>query len=206
MELPLDGTGLRVLGHCAAHPSDGLAHEGGSLVLIGPAEPAFWPLFAQSPEMQDGQDDPLDRWSKRIVGAIAANVGGAAYFPSDGPPFLPFYTWALRSGQVWASPIGFLVHEDAGLWVSFRAAIWLPAPAPVIAAVQPCQTCAAPCTSACPVDAFADGYDAAACKAHINGPDTADCVARGCAARRACPVGQDRRLPAQARFHMESFR
>lgn len=204
--LPLDGTGLRVLGHCPLDDNDGLPQGGGALVLIGPDEPEFWHVFSASTEYADGKPDPLDRWSKRVLEPIAQTAGGVAYFPSDGSPFRPFYTWALRTGRVWASPIGFLVDGQSGLWVSFRGAIWLPethTPAP--AATQPCLSCDAPCMRACPVDALIDGYDVATCKAHITGPDTADCMISGCAARRACPVSKGLCLPTQAEFHMRAF-
>ena len=205
MVLALDGTGLMALGHCPVHPSDELPHNGGSLILVGPDEPAFWPIFAACDEYSDGAANPLDRWSKRTLTLIATAAGGAAYFPSDSPPFRPFHTWALRSGRMWSSPIGFLVHVQVGLWASFRGAVWVPQSLPAVEAQKPCLTCDAPCASACPVEALTDGYDVGACKAHINGPDTADCMGSGCAARRACPVGQGNRLRAQARFHMEAF-
>ncbi len=197
--------GLQILGHTATTETDP-GGAGQTLVLIGPDEPGFWPIFAKSPEMADGAPDALDRWSARVLGDVGKEVGGRAVFPFGGPPFLPFLTWAQRSGRFWPSPINFVVHDSAGLFVSFRGAIILPgvwptAPAPV----KPCLTCAAPCATACPVDAFADGYDVAACKAHVTSEAGDDCRTAGCLARRACPVGQGHRLPAQANFHMEAF-
>lgn len=205
-DLNLAGTGLIEMGHCPIMPSDGLGPDHGTLVLLGPDEPAFWPMFTQTPEYNDGASDPMDRWSRRIIDAIAAWAAGAAYYPFGGEPFLPFYTWALRTGHAWASPIGFLVHDKAGLFASYRGAIWVPENWPVVPAIQPCLTCHAPCKTACPVDAFAQGYDVSACKSHLNTPQGASCLSDGCKARRACPVGVDLRLPAQAAFHMEAFR
>ena len=201
----LAGSGLRVLGTCAGSRADGLARDG-LVVLLGPDEPGFWGVFSASAEAQDGARDPLDRWSRRVIGALADTCGGDAIFPFGGPPYLPFQTFATRSGLSWPSPIRFLVHADTGLWVSFRGALVIDGAAPSVAASRPCDTCAAPCTTACPVDAFADGYDVAACKAHINSPTGTDCINLGCRARRACPVGAGLRLPAQAAFHMEAFR
>lgn len=189
--------GLRRLGDCR----DG----GATLTLIGPDEPQFWPVFTQSTEYADGAADPLDRWSKRVITAIAAQVGGVARFPFDGPPFAPFYTWAVESRQAWPSPIGFLVHAEVGLWASFRGAIrWDGAPA-TVATQKPCIRCHQPCATACPAGAFEAGYDVAACKAHVTSAAGQDCRTGGCLARRACPVGQGARLPAQAAFHMEAF-
>lgn len=188
----------------------GALHDGpGTVLLLGPDEPGFWAHFTAQPEYADGLPDPLDRWSKRVITALAKAWGGTAIFPSDGPPYPAFQDWALRSGQAFASPVGMLVHARAGLMVSYRGAIRLPGhralPAP---APNPCDNCAAkPCRSACPVDALSpDGYGVSACRAHIAAPAGADCLSQGCLARRACPVSQNYgRLPEQSAFHMKAF-
>lgn len=188
----------------------GALHDAGETVLLlGPHEPGFWAAFSASPEYQDGAPDPLDCWSKRVIGALAEQWGGTAVFPSDGPPYPPFMAWALASGQAWQSPIGMLVHARAGLMVSYRGAVRLPAllelPPP---ATNPCDTCAKPCLSACPVGALnaSQVYDIPACKAHITAPQGADCLGSGCLARRACPLSESYgRLPAQSAFHMKAF-
>lgn len=190
--------GLQKLGDCP----DGSE----TITLVGPDEPRFWPIFCDSPEYRDGAPHPLDRWSLRVLTGVAETLGGSPVFPFGGPPFEPFFTWAKQSGRFWASPIDFLVHEQAGLFVSFRGAIRWQAPSEVGTEPQPCLTCAGqPCASACPVGAFDGGYDVAACKAHVNSDAGLDCRSAGCLARRACPVGQGNRLPAQAAFHMEAF-
>ncbi len=177
-----------------------------TITLIGPDEPRFWPFFCASPEYRDGGPDPLDRWSHRMITVVAAQMNAEPLFPFGGPPYAPFYTWAVRSGRFWPSPIGFLVHDDAGLFASFRGALRWNGPAQTAASEQPCLTCTnQPCATACPVGAFDDSYDVAACKAHVASDAGADCRAAGCLARRACPVGQGTRLPAQAAFHMEAF-
>lgn len=203
--LDLSETGLVALGHCPVDQSDGLPHDGGTLILLGPDEPDFWAVFTASPEYLDTLSDPMDRWSRRTVGKIADAAKGVAYYPFGGAPFHPFFAWALRSGRAWSSPVGFLVHDAAGLFVSYRGAVWVSDTLPATIGQKPCDTCAAPCTSACPVDALRETYDVAACKSHLRMPEGAPCLTTGCAARRACPVGAARRLPAQAAFHMEAF-
>lgn len=193
----LSPLGLRRLGDCP----DGDR----TITLIGPDEPAFWPLFEATPEYNDGQPDPLDRWSQRVIGDVAAHLGAEPLFPFGGPPFAPFFTWAKASGRFWAAPISFLVHDEVGLFASFRGAIRWAVTAERSTSTQPCLTCAKPCATACPVGAFDDGYDVAACKAHVASAAGLDCRTRGCLARRACPVGQGTRLPAQAAFHMDAF-
>jgi hypothetical protein len=190
--------GLRALGDCP----DG----GTTITLIGPDEPLFWPIFTASPEYKDGLPDPMDRWSKRVIDAVATELNAEPLFPFGGPPYAPFFTWAKASGRFWSSPIDFLVHDDAGLFVSFRGAIRRPHTSIAAPSTQPCLTCTPqPCGTACPVGAFDDGYDVAACKTHVTSDAGRDCRTCGCLARRACPVDQGNRLPAQAAFHMEAF-
>lgn len=177
-----------------------------SLVLIGPG-PAFWPHFRTSPEYQDGAPDPMDRWSTRVLGACAAALGATPFFPFGGPPYHPFYSWALSSGETWASPVAFLVHAELGLFTSFRGALAFDHALPAQPVrTQPCTACAQPCATACPVKALTPGgYDVAACKAYLETAPGQDCRTNGCRVRRACPVGANLRDPAQSAFHMAAF-
>ena len=185
-------------------------HDGGdTILLLGPREPGFWPHFTAQPEYGDGLPDPLDRWSKHAIGALAADWGGEAIFPSDGPPYPPFQDWALRSGRCYISPVGMLVHAEAGLMISFRGAIRIAGLHPLPErAENPCNGCARPCIAACPVGALGPaGYDVPACRAWLSSDAGHDCMAQGCAVRRACPVSQSYgRLPEQSAFHMRAFR
>jgi len=112
------------------------------------------------------------------------------------------------SGRAHLSPVGLLVHDVAGLMVSFRGAIGFsyeistPKPGP-----SPCDLCASqPCITACPVGALkGDFYDVPAGKTDLDRAGN-DCMTRGCAVRRACPVSQDYgRDEAQSAFHMRAF-
>ncbi len=180
-----------------------------ALLLIGPQGGSrWWDIVTASTEWGDGAPDPLDRWSKATLGALAHRFGAAALFPSDGPPWPPFFRWALASGQVWQSPVGMLVHAQAGLWLSFRGALALPFALPLPASQNPCLTCEdQPCRTACPVGALtATAYDTAACHAHLTTFEGRDCLSDGCRARRACPASQSHaRLSAQSAYHMSKF-
>ncbi|HET9068269.1 MAG TPA: ferredoxin [Amaricoccus sp.] len=193
----------------AFHPveGDGAPEDCGTLVLLGPDGPGFWPHFAASPEFRDGAPDPLDRWSARVVAALAAGFGGAAILPFGGPPFAPFTAWARRSGEAWISPVGLLVHASLGLLVSYRGALALPGRLELPATgPRPCDACPAPCLAACPVGALQRGpYDLGACHGFLDTAPGRDCLGRGCAVRRACPVGRELRPEAQSAFHMTAF-
>jgi hypothetical protein len=182
-----------------------------TLVLVGFIGSENWPAFASSVEAADGQPDPLDRWSRRVIGALAAALNAQPLFPFDGPPYLPFQRWAQQAEPVHSSPLGILIHPDWGLWHAYRGAlafaehIALPPPD---RRPSPCESCAAkPCLTACPVGAFSTaGYDVAACVTHIAAPVGAACMNVGCLARLACPIGPEfRHVPEQAQFHQRSF-
>ncbi|MEL6682242.1 MAG: ferredoxin [Pseudomonadota bacterium] len=200
----LKAVGLQNMGTCRVEPNDGLV--GQTIMLIGPDEPRFWDIFTASEHYNDGEPNPLDRWSVAVLDSIAKAANGHAIYPFGGPPYHPFHSWALRSGQSWSSPIGFLVHRTAGLFASYRGALLLPWETQGRLMTSPCMTCTdQPCRSACPVDAFSDGYAVDTCKSYLHSPEGQNCMTQGCAARRACPVGQGLRQPAQAAFHMEAF-
>lgn len=197
----------------ALHPDHGdLPIEVRTLVLVGFTGRESWAGFVSSPEATDGKPDPLDRWSRRTIGAIATTFGATALFPFDGPPWAPFQRWAQKAEPVYPSPLGMLIHPDWGLWHSWRGALALQQTLVLPERdrrASPCESCAdKPCLTACPAGAFtASGYAVAACVSHLDGSRGSDCMAQGCRARRACPVGAAHRYaPNQAGFHMQAFR
>lgn len=197
---------LALLGALHAEPTDNLGT--GTIALLGPSEPGFWPYVSQMPEFNDGNADPLDRWSSRVITNIAHTLGGTALFPFGEPP-RPFIGWALRSGQAFVSPASLLVHENAGLFVSYRGAVLLPTVLPLPApAPNPCESCAdKPCLTACPSKALtAEGYDLPVCHSFLDTKEGASCMSQGCAVRRACPLAEFYpRMDAQSAFHMKAF-
>ena len=198
---------LQVLGSFQPDANDDMPEWVASVVMLGPAEPGFWPHLTSQSEWADGQPDPMDRWSRRVIGGLACDLGGKAWFPFGGPPYHPYYRWALRTGQVWESPVRLLVHATQGLMVSFRGALALRSQIDLPASPKPCDTCARPCLSACPADALTGaGYDVPTCHDFLNQPQGADCLSSGCHVRRACPVSQAyARLPEQSAYHMSRF-
>lgn len=201
---------LDIMGGFDLRPDDGLTDRYQTLVLLGPLEPGFWATFTSSDEWRDQKPDPVDRWSTRVVTRLAERFGARALFPFGGPPWHPFFSWALRSGRAWSSPVSLLVHDQAGLLVSYRGALAMPERLNLPEAPSsPCETCVdRPCVTACPASALTDqGYDVPACKAYLSTTEgTQTCMSAGCQVRRACPVSQNyARDPDQSAYHMGQF-
>ncbi len=182
-----------------------------TIALIGVAGRLGWDAFAGSPEAADGAADPLDRFSRRVIGGLAEAFGAIALFPFGGPPYLPFQRWAERAEAVHPSPIGVFVHPVYGLWHSYRGALGLRealAVPPLEPTPSPCESCLdKPCLSTCPVEAHRPrNFNVALCAEHLREAGGADCMARGCRARRACPVGAEHMQgPEQAAFVMRAY-
>jgi epoxyqueuosine reductase len=200
---------LFVSGAFHPNPADGLPDGTRTLILLSPDEPGFWPYVTAQPEFADGAANPLDRWSRRVVGKMACAFSAKARFPFGGPPWQPFVAWAQRSGQAWHSPVGLLVHARMGLFASYRGALALSQELdlPSLEATSPCPSCAQPCLSACPVAALGpSGYLLDACHGHLDSAQGADCLSSGCVTRRACPLSAAYgRLAEQSSWHMRQF-
>lgn len=205
-------TGLTPRGAFHPAPGDGVPNlkpslPSGTVVLVGNAGPEMWQAFSHG---RGNAEDPLDDWSRRLVGALADRLGAVALFPST-RPYLPFQRWARKAEPCHVSPLGIVIHPDYGLWHGYRGALAFAQRFDLPAAdtrPSPCARCAdKPCLATCPVAAFgAAGYDVAACVTHLTGDDGRDCMEQGCRARRACPAGRTYRYEAaQAAFHMGAF-
>lgn len=217
IEAAIAATGLVARGWIALGPDDAVppladGHPTTALVLVGRLGRPGWSTFAAAPEYRDRLPDPLDRWSTRVIGTLAEEIGGRALFPFGGPPWWPFQRWAMRAEPVAPSPLGLLIHPDVGLWHAYRGAVAIAddigeiVPPPAVA--SPCETCAAkPCLTTCPVDAFSPtGYDVARCATHMESPLGALCRTDGCRARDACPAARGRRYAdEEIRFLMRAF-
>ena len=197
---------LALLGALHTQPADNLGT--GTIALLGPGEPGFWPAVNQSSEFKDGDANPLDRWSLRVITHIADTLGGTALFPFGEPP-RPFINWALRSGQAFVSPASLLVHNQAGLFVSYRGAILIPETLRLpTSAKNPCDTCISkPCLTACPPKALTTaGYDLPSCHDFLATKEGVNCMSKGCGVRRSCPLSESYpRMDVQSAFHMKAF-
>jgi hypothetical protein len=222
LERSLAPQGLRVLGGFVPGPAEGLPRlpSGASAAvvwMVGQVGSEVWPAFAASAIAQDGQPDPMDRWSQAIGDDLARSLGGHALYPSDGPPWWPFQQWMARCAPGSVSAMMLRIHPDFGLWQACRFALVLPRLAeqdaavlalPAAADADICLQCSGkPCLGACPVSAYSvAGFAVQACAGHLHTEAGVPCMEQGCLARRACPVGAGYRYDeAHAAFHMAAF-
>lgn len=188
------------------------------VVLVGHAGSSHWRHFLSWRSAQPaGLADPLDTWSKTVIGAVAIQTGARAVFPSD-RPYMPFLHWAMRAEGLKTSPLGVLMHPVYGLWHAYRGALLFDdetAAEQLHALIQRvaepihlCDLCLGkPCLKSCPVDAYAaEGFDYPGCRAHVRGAHGTDCREKGCRDRNACPESTAYRYPADMQaFHMAAF-
>lgn len=189
-----------------------------AILLVGHGGSSVWPHFSRWRALQPAAPaEPLDTWSRIVIGRVAAAVDARAVFPSD-RPYLPFQQWAIRAEGLRPSPLGILMHPAFGLWHAYRGALLFEdeAAASAIHAMHealespshPCASCdSKPCLNACPVAAHRPvGFDYPSCLAHVRGPAGGPCRKAGCLDRNACPVGTSYRYePDQQAFHMAAF-
>ena len=202
-------SGLIVMGGQHPRTSGATQLDTGTLILLGTAA-EFWPVLKSSPEWTDGVADPVDRWSTRVVGQMAIEMGATPYYPFGGPPYTPFIDWALKSGRTFQSPVGALVHDTVGMLISYRGALHFTEELaiPEATAPSPCTTCSAPCATSCPVDALNTHsfYNVTACHTHLGTAEGQTCMAGGCLARLACPLSSGaERDTEQSAHHMRAF-
>jgi ferredoxin len=205
----------------AFHPVDGdqvadCGFSGGvkTVVLVGNVGGAMWPTFEAG---RRDEVNALDQWTERVLSEIIEILTPAygdisPIYPSDGPPYHPFQQWAMGAETVFSSPIGLLIHPDHGLWHAYRGALLFERKLDIPECLErpnPCDTCSdKPCLTTCPVGAFSPGhYDVQGCANHLTTRAGDVCLAQGCLARHACPVGFDNAYrETQARFHMSPLR
>jgi hypothetical protein len=182
-----------------------------AVLLVGQLGREAWaPFQAWRAKQPPGLPNPLDTWSRAVIGEAAKQVGARAVGPND-KPYQPFQRWAMRAEGLKPSPLGILMHPAYGLWHAYRGALLFDRAIPIEApreAIHLCDLCVGkPCLNACPVGAYSvEGFAYADCQSHLKTREGQACMSAGCFARNACPVGAGFRYSAeQQAFHMQSF-
>ncbi|MFQ5699101.1 MAG: hypothetical protein ACE5IL_12545 [Myxococcota bacterium] len=180
-----------------------------SVWVIASAGRTLWSRFRDSPEFAL-EDDPLDRYSARVVreaaGRCEPSAGTALYFEQRGGRYLPLVELAERAGVGRSGRMGLLLHPVYGPWISIRALLYVTdataprSPDPF----APCAGCPAPCASACHGDAIGPcSIDVERCYAARL--KRAPCR-EACDARSACVIGQEHAFSREQIAHHSRIR
>lgn len=202
----------------ADHEAPAAAPAARAVLLVGHGGPSLWPHFqAWRARQPTDTANPLDTWSRAVIGRVAERFDARAVSPSD-RPYLPFQQWAMRAEGLKPSPLGVLMHPEYGPWHAYRGALLFDDPGVALelralnqasrAPIHLCDLCVGkPCRKACPVDAHAgDEFAYQTCLSHVRSPAGEACMTGGCLDRNACPYGAAYRYSAeQQAFHMRAF-
>ncbi len=194
---------LRIEAYDAAVPAGWraatLLPEARSAMLLGASGRAFAAAFAASPEAADGDENPIDRFTARRVGAAVLEQDARGqptraffYWEQRGGAFADFVALGRACGLGAVGRLGVLLHPRLGPWIALRALLLTGASLEATPALEdfgPCRRCPAPCAQACPVAAPGPSrFDIEACVAETR-------VRRSCrefcSARRACVIGPE---------------
>ena len=71
-----------------------------TMILLGFTGGEQWGCYQSSAEAGDGLPHPLDRWSRRVIGALAEEFGGLGLYADGAPPpaAIPAPRIAQRAG------------------------------------------------------------------------------------------------------------
>ena len=182
-----------------------------SVLLVGQAGAAPWPHFLRWRQSAAADlANPLDTWSREVIGAVAEKFGARAVSPSD-RPYLPFQQWAMRAEGLKPSPLGILMHPQYGLWHAYRGALLFDVEIPIQApreVIHLCDLCVGkPCLKACPVDAYSRPASPIRPASAMCAGRTASRAATAAASTATpVPMATDYRYPGDAQaFHMAAF-
>jgi epoxyqueuosine reductase len=147
---------------------------------------------------------PLDAFVRRTVESVSGVLDAASprwfFAAADAQVHLDFRTLAVAAGLGASSRLGLVIHPRWGPWMGLRAACFSTLDlTPNRPLDSVCEGCPAPCASTCPGKAFPAGrWDVHACSTFHQ--KSTECDER-CAARVACPVGEDARYPPMERLY-----
>jgi epoxyqueuosine reductase len=189
-----------------------------TVVMIGSGGPGFWRTFKQTPTTAEPDelrraDGSIDAYSTMVVPRLAQIVAAEGarcevFYPFGRPGHsVSFRRLAEHCGfGVAGTVLGTVIHPEFGPWVSLRGALVTDLELPEtgeIEGYEPCEGCAQPCVTACPIGTYDSGtWDFAACVRYRLFEDGCP---TGCLSRLACVVGPDQRYSDEEYGYRHEF-
>ena len=154
-------------------------------------------------------NEPFDAWGQSLVKTKKNMIAFYPWQKFKGK-FLPFQQWAYKAG-FFQSPLSIAIHQEYGLWMSMRAAVFNAKKPRIFMKKKyknPCANCQTkPCINACPASAISKNqeFNYPQCLDYLASDYHSNCWQLGCQSRIACPIGKKyQNNPAKARFHWRS--
>jgi hypothetical protein len=130
---------------------------GGPLgILIGNTR-ALWPIFLARADLDVA--DPLDRYTERVIEAVAPGLRCWFAHRRYAGAFLPFQRIAVAAGLGTKSPTELVIHPVYGPWFALRAVLTGEGAPPARARLAPVCRCEAVCHDAMTRAVAAQGPD-----------------------------------------------
>lgn len=207
----LAAQGLNVTGVTSAAGNERHLPGARSAMVVASAGEAMWDSFLEAVQRDPAlleAEHPLEAFVRGVVASADPEPGAertwvfADVRQQDVPDF---QSLAIRAGLGWRSRLKLVLHPRFGPWQALRAVMVTTAELPQAGPLPgegPCNGCSRPCASACPAGALNSGeLSWRRCLAYRALVRRCD---QGCAARRACPVGEGYRYSSQQlRYHAD---
>ena len=91
------------------------------MVVIGNVGGAMWPLFRAA---EPAADDPLDTWTRAMLGPIAASRGASMVRPSQ-EAIKAMPSWGHRAAGKKPEAVGLGIPPEDGVWAPHRRGVSL---------------------------------------------------------------------------------
>jgi epoxyqueuosine reductase len=187
----LDAVGVSVWGVADGASWQHVLEGCRSVIVVGSSGSALWDEVMRRHQQGQRPSDPIDAVVRQALQPHLHRSTNRTWIrcANDAHRFVDFRKLALGAGLGWPSRLGLVLHPEAGVWWGLRAACFTTEQLPLsqpLPGEGPCASCAAPCVTACPVDALTPRYDVQRCADWQRDQPTCE---GGCLARSACPHG-----------------
>ncbi|MBF0289709.1 MAG: hypothetical protein HQM14_17995 [SAR324 cluster bacterium] len=170
-----------------------------SVLVYGSGGSQLWESFLedlkQNSEHLTKEPHPLDAFIQRTLTGVDPDSPQSRRWvrcAANEETFADFRILGHQAGLGHPSKLGLLINSEFGPWFGLRLACFTSEyaePTGPLSGASPCESCDAPCISACPAEAISatEGLDLKTCSMFH---DLSEQCRQTCHAREACPEGK----------------
>lgn len=191
--------GLNLVGVAPGESWQNVLPDCQSVVVYGSGGRQLWESFladlGKNHEHLINEPHPLDAFIQRALHQIDPHPPPSRCWvrcAANEQTFADFRLLGHQAGFGRQSKLGLLMNSEFGPWFGLRLACFTLddlEPTGPLTGESPCETCDAPCITACPADAISatDGWDLKTCATFH---DISEQCRHTCHSREACPEGK----------------